>query len=246
MKPLALVGLLVACGHAKTESPTPTAAQIVANPDRTEHDRKLDAGRKPIETLTFFALSPGMHVADLGAGGGYTTELIARAVGPSGVIVAQDTPNWGVAELEKIWKARLARPGLSNTTHVMRQWDDPLPPEANALDEVTFVCAYHDVVAEKSDPNKLDRAVFAALKSGGTFTIIDNSAKDGSGVADCEKLHRIDEKVVRDDVLRAGFKLAGEADFLRNTGDTRDWNADPGADPRTHTQDRFVVKFVKP
>ena len=88
--------------------------------------------------------------------------------------------------------------------------------------------------------------MFAALKSGGTFTIIDNSAKDGSGVADCEKLHRIDEKVVRDDVLRAGFKLVGEADFLRNTGDARDWNADPGADPRTHTQDRFVLKFVKP
>jgi predicted methyltransferase len=246
MKLLALVVLAAACGHSKTESPKEGPAQIVANPDRTDHDHKLDAGRKPVEMLAFFALSPGMHVADLGAGGGYTTELIARSVGPSGVVFAQDTPNWGEAELGKVWTARLARPGLANTKHFMRQWDDPLPPEAKSLDEVTFVCAYHDVVAEKSDPNKLNQAVFAALKSGGTYTVIDNSAKDGSGVADCDKLHRIDEKVVRDDVLRAGFKLAGQSDFLRNPGDARDWNADPDADKRTHTQDRFVLKFVKP
>lgn len=247
MKILALAVLAAACGHSKTESsPAQTPAQIVANADRTKHDLELDAGRKPVDTLTFFALAPGMHVADLGAGGGYTTELIARSVGPTGAVFAQDTPNWGAAELGKIWKQRLTRPGLANTQHVMRQWDDPLPSEAKSLDAVTFVCAYHDVVAEKSDPNKLNQAVFAALKSGGTYTVIDNSAKAGSGVADCEKLHRIDEKVVRDDVLKAGFKLAAQAEFLRNTSDARDWNADPGADPRSHTQDRFVLKFVKP
>ncbi|MEO8844282.1 MAG: SAM-dependent methyltransferase [Kofleriaceae bacterium] len=246
MKLLALVVLAAACGHSKAESPVPTPAQIVANPDRTKHDLELDAGRKPVDMLTFFALTPGMHVADLGAGGGYTTELVARSVGPSGVVFAQDTPNWGAAELDKIWKQRLTRPGMANTHHAMRQWDDPLPPEAKSLDAVTFVCAYHDVVAENSDPKKLNQAVFAALKSGGTYTVIDNSAKDGSGVADCDKLHRIDEKVVRDDVLAAGFKLARQAEFLRNSGDARDWNADPGADPRTHTQDRFVLEFVKP
>ncbi len=245
MKMLALVVMLAACSKAKTE-PAPTPAQIVALADRTEHDRALDAGRKPVDTLAFFGLAPGMRVADLGAGGGYTTELIARAVGPTGVVFAQDTPNWGAPELEKLWLTRLARPGMSNTTHAMRQWDVPLVPEATNLDAVTFVCAYHDVVAEKSDPNKLNQAVFAALKSGGSYLVIDNSAKDGSGVADCEKLHRIDEKVVREDILRAGFKLATQADFLRNPADARDWNADPGADPRTHTQDRFVLKFVKP
>ena len=44
----------------------------------------------------------------------------------------------------------------------------------------------------------------------------------------------------------AGFKLAGEGSFMRNPADTRDWNANPGNDPRSHTQDLFVLKFVKP
>jgi predicted methyltransferase len=250
MKILALAVVVAACSHGKTDPPAATPAAIVANADRTEHDRKLDPGRKPVETLTFFGTASGMHVADLGAGAGYTTELVARSVGSSGTVIAQDTPNWGGPGLDKLWVERLARPGMTNTTHVMRQWDAPLPPEAKSLDAVYFVCAYHDVVAEKSDPNKLDQAVFAALKSGGTYVVIDNSARDGSGTADCEKLHRIDEKIVRDNVLRAGFKLDSEAAFLRNPADTRDWNADPGGDPkpdpRAHTQDRFVLKFVKP
>jgi len=60
-------------------------------------------------------------------------------------------------------------------------------------------------------------------------------------------LHRIDEALLREQVLAAGFKLAGEADFLRNASDPRDWNADSGANlPQSHTQDRFALKFVKP
>jgi predicted methyltransferase len=199
-----------------------------------------------VELLTFIGVAPGMRVADLGAGGGYTTELLARAVGPSGMVFAQDSPSWDGPELQKWWETRLGRPALENTTHVMRKWTDPLPPEAKDLDVVTFVATYHDVIAEKEDENKLNQAVFAALKPGGVYIVTDNSGKAGSGKADCERLHRIDEQVVRDEVQRAGFKLAAEGDFLRNPADPRDWNADPGADKRTHTQDLFVLKFVKP
>ena len=249
--------LLIACGHADPGSPpvtraTQTSVQatdpapIVAASDRTEHDRLLDAGRRPAETLRFFGTLPGMRVADLGAGAGYTTELVARTVGDRGTVFAQDSPTWGGPGLDKAWGERLARPGLEHTTHAMRPWEDPLPPEVKELDAVYFVCAYHDVVAEKGDQNKLNQAVFAALRHGGTYVVIDNSAKDGSGAADCERLHRIDEKLVRDEVQRAGFKLVADAGFLRNPGDARDWNANPGSDPRTHTQDRFVLKFVKP
>jgi predicted methyltransferase len=84
------------------------------------------------------------------------------------------------------------------------------------------------------------------LKSGGTYVVIDNSARAGTGTADCDPLHRIDEATVRAEVQKAGFKLAGESAFMRNPADPRDWNADPGKDPRTHTQDLFVLKFVKP
>lgn len=255
--------MLAACGHAgapaaSSASPAAAAATIdatkaaaiVAAPDRTDHDREKDKQRKPADLLVFVGLAPGMHVADLGAGGGYSTELLARAVGPAGSVIAQDTPHWdnGGADpgLAKLWGQRLARPVMANTKHVVRGWTEPLPPDAKDLDVVTIVAAYHDVIAEQDDSQKLDAAVFAALKHGGAFVVIDNSAKPGSGTSACEPLHRIDEQVVRDEVLRAGFQLAGQSDFMRNPADTRDWNADPGADPRSHTQDLFALRFVKP
>lgn len=246
MKPIviAALALLSACSR---RSETASFDQIVGAADRSADDRKLDDSRKPVATLTFFGVKSGMHVADLGAGAGYTSELLARVVGPSGHVIAHDSPTWDGPWLQKNWAERGAKPALANTTHVVRAWDDPLPPGTQDLDAVYFVCAYHDVIAEHGDSNKLDKAVFAALKRGGTFVVIDNSAKDGTGGGDSERLHRVDEKLVRDEVTRAGFQLAGTGDFLRNPNDPRDWNADPGAkDPRARTQDRFALKFVKP
>jgi predicted methyltransferase len=245
------LAMLAACAG---RSPAPDGAsrsgplaaeQVVAAPDRTERDRSMDSHRKPVPMLTFFGVAPGMRVAELGAGGGYSTELFARAVGPGGVVYAQDTPNWDGPGLQKAWEMRLARPSMQNTRHFMRQWDDPLPPEAKDLDAVYSVAIYHDAIAEKGDTARMNQAVFAALKRGGVYAIIDNSAKPGTGSADAERLHRIDEQVVRDQVQQAGFRLVAEERFLRNPDDPRDWNADSGVN-KTHTQDRFALKFVKP
>jgi predicted methyltransferase len=237
---------LAAC--SKSTPPKLDPAAIVAAPDRSERDKKRDAQRKPAELLVFVGIEPGMHVADLGAGGGYTSELLARAVGPTGSVIAQDTPHWGApddAGLTKLWQKNRNRPNL---THVARDWNDPLPAEAKNLDVVTFVAAYHDVIAEHDDEAKLNAAVFAALKPGGVYIVIDNSAKPGSGKTACEPLHRIDEQVVRDEVQSAGFKLVGSRDFMRRPDDTRDWVADPGIadDAHRYKQDLFALKFVKP
>src|SRR5688572_16002831 len=66
------------------------AKSAVDAPDRDADDRALDAGRKPAEMLTFFGIQPGMRVAELMAGRGYTAELLARAVGPSGEVYGQN------------------------------------------------------------------------------------------------------------------------------------------------------------
>jgi predicted methyltransferase len=74
-----------------TKVPVPPASQaIVDAKDRTDADRQLDAGRHPGELLTFLGLRPGMRVAELAAGSGYTTELLARAVGPTGKVWANE------------------------------------------------------------------------------------------------------------------------------------------------------------
>jgi predicted methyltransferase len=234
---------LVACA-ASQKPPPSTPEQIVAAPDRTERDLSMDSHRKPVPMLAFFGPAPGMRIGELGAGGGYSTELFARAVAPGGTVVAQDTPNWDGPGLQRAWAARLARAAMKNTVHVIRQWDDPFPPEVKDLDAVYSVAVYHDVIAEKSDSNKMNAGVFRALRRGGVYAIIDNSARPGSGAADCDRFHRIDEQLVRDEVTKAGFQLVDEADFLRNPNDPRDWNAD-SRENKTHTQDRFALKFVK-
>ncbi|MDQ6680907.1 MAG: hypothetical protein M3Y67_08095 [Pseudomonadota bacterium] len=67
-------------------------AEIVASPDRSAADRANDSRRKPVEMLTFIGVRSGITALDLSAGGGYTTELLARAVGPNGRVYGQSAP----------------------------------------------------------------------------------------------------------------------------------------------------------
>ena len=66
--------------------------QIVASPDRSAADRTNDLRRKPEEMLLFIGIRPGITALDLSAAGGYTTELLARAIGPSGIVYGQSRP----------------------------------------------------------------------------------------------------------------------------------------------------------
>jgi len=67
-------------------------AQIVASPDRSAADRTNDLRRKPEQMLGFISIRPGIVALDLSAAGGYTTELLARAIGPSGTVYGQSQP----------------------------------------------------------------------------------------------------------------------------------------------------------
>ena len=69
--------------------------QIVASPDRSEADRSNDLRRKPEQMLAFIGIRPGMVALDISAAGGYTTELLARAVGLSGRVLGQSEPPRG-------------------------------------------------------------------------------------------------------------------------------------------------------
>lgn len=222
-------------------------AAIVAAADRSDDDKALDAGRYPDKTLAFFGIKSGMNVADLAAGFGYTTELLARTVGPNGKVYGQNNKFVLEKFAEKGWTDRLAKPVNKNVIRVNREFDEPLPPEVRDLDAVIMVLFYHDTVWQKTDREKMNRSIFAALKSGGVYGIIDHSGRDGTGTTEAQTLHRIEEKVVREEVEKAGFKLAAAADFMKNAADTRDWNASPrAAAEKRGTSDRFVLKFVKP
>lgn len=239
-----------ASGPVPAASAAPGADAVkaaVAAPDRSVDDRALDAGRKPEQMLSFFGIAPGMRVAEIGAGGGYTTELLARVVGPNGKVFGQNSP-WVLEKFAQApWSARLSQPALANVVRVDREFDEPFPPEATQLDAVLDVLFYHDTVWLGTDREKMNRAVFTALKSGGVYGIVDHSALPGSGISAVKTIHRIEEKTVRDEIEHAGFRFVGSASFLSNPSDTRDWNDSPReAGDRRGTSDRFVLKFEKP
>jgi predicted methyltransferase len=227
--------------------PVPPAVQAVVDAqDRDAEDRKLDAGRHPGEFLAFLGLKPGDRVAELGAGGGYTTELLARAVGPRGRVWAENSA-FIMKFAEKPFGERLKRPALKNVVRVDKEFDAPLPPDAKNLDAVVDVLLYHDTVWMGVDRDKMNKAVFDALRHGGEYVIVDHSAPEGTGTEDVKTTHRIDELFVIRDVERAGFHHVASGDFLRNPTDTRDWNDSPReAGERRGTSDRFVLKFLKP
>lgn len=235
-------------GATAAGATTPVNYQVIVDaPDRADADRALDKGRHPAELLKFLDLKPGMRVAEIAAGGGYTTELLARAVAPGGVVYGQNSKFILERFAEKPWSERLAKPVMKNVIRVDRDFNDPLPPEAKNLDAVIDVLFYHDTVWMQTDRARMNQAVLAALRPGGAYFIVDHSGRTGTGTTEVQTNHRIEEQVVRDELQRAGFRLAAEADFLRNPADTRDWNASPRvAAERRGTSDRFVLKFVKP
>lgn len=223
------------------------AKAVVAAEDRSEQDRALDAGRKPAELLAFLGIRRGWVVADLGAGGGYTTELLQRAVGSEGLVYGQNSKPLLEKFLEKPWSARLAKPVMKGVVRLDRDFDDPFPADIRPLDAVTMILFYHDTVWLGVDRAAMNRAVFAALKLGGVFLIVDHSARMGDGTTVTDTFHRIEEGVVIAEVEAAGFVLDGTPGFLHNPDDMRDWNDSPRtAGDRRGTSDRFVLRFRKP
>jgi len=220
----------------------PDYEAIVASPDRGDADRQVDLRRQPAKMLAFAGVKSGMKVLDMEASAGYSTELLARTVAPDGMVYAQDS----AAVIERFVKdkfdIRAQKPAMKNVVHVIRDFDDPIPPEIGQFDLITFFFAYHDVTYMPVDRAVMNKKMFAALKPGGFLVIADHSAKPGDGINVAKTLHRIEESVLRHEIEAAGFKLAGEADFLRNPEDPRDAAV---FRPQVPT-DEFVLKYQKP
>ncbi|HSS70808.1 MAG TPA: methyltransferase [Casimicrobiaceae bacterium] len=213
-----------------------TYEEVVASPVRTDQDRRMDASRHPAEFLAFAQVKPGMQVLDVSAGGGYTSQLLALAVGPSGKLWAQ-SPKPGPT-LAK----RLDDHPQANFVVAARPFEDPIPDQAPKLDLITLVLNYHDITYLPVDRAKMNERLIAALKPGGHFVVIDHSGRSGTGISESKTLHRIEESVVVNEVQQAGFVLEAESNFLRNPADPRDV---PSSEPKVPT-DKFALRFVKP
>jgi predicted methyltransferase len=241
---LTLAAVLAACmamTTAMAQDSRPDYAAIIAAPDRTEADLQTDKRRDPLKLLAFTGARPGMKVLDMGAGGGYSTELMARAVAPAGVAYGQNPADLGERAKTR-FEARLKTAAGKNIVSLVRPFDDPVPPDVHDLDLITFLFFYHDTTYMAVDRAAMNRKLYAALKPGGALVIADHSARAGDGTSVGKTFHRIEESALRQEIEAAGFKLVGEGDFWRHSEDPRDFSIQP---PSGKAVDEFVLKFQK-
>jgi predicted methyltransferase len=242
----AAAGVLVAIlGNATASAAAsipPYISAAVADSARPEEDRQRDAQRKPAETLAFAGVKPGETVIEIAPGKGYYTRLLSAVVGPKGKVYAvtsQPKPDAPPPPVQAI----AADPHYGNVTVSFQRVADLKLPQG--VDLVWTSLNYHDFHnIPDVDVGSINRAVFAALKPGGTYLVLDHAAEAGSGLRDTNTLHRIDEDTVKQEVTAAGFKLVGESDALRNKADARTAKVFD-SEIKGHT-DQFMLKFRKP
>src|SRR5262245_29166700 len=189
-----LAALLAGCA-----APAPDYAGIVAASDRSEADRKNDQRRNPVALFGFTGARPGMKVLDMGAGGGYSTELLARAVAPGGTAYSQ-APADLFPGARKAYAERAQGPAMKNAVRLERPFDDPLPPDVGSFDLITFFFFYHDTVWLEVDRARMNRRLYEALKPGGILVVADHSARVGDGANVTKSLHQIGRASCRERV----------------------------------------------
>ena len=245
MRYLASVALVVAIATpvASSSKPADVIARAVANPARPADSKAADALRKPAETLRFAGVRPGMIVGEFYPGGGYYTRMLSAVVGPTGHVYGIENDKWkGAVDADRKLVAEAKLTNVSMDSGPFGTVKFPRP-----LDLAWITQNYHDLkIAEYGvvDTVAFDRAVFKALKPGGTFFILDHQGPPNMSVADIEKLHRINRDQVVKEVTSVGFKLAAEGKFLRRPGDDHTKSVFDKS-IQGHT-DQYALKFVKP
>ncbi len=231
-------------------APAAPVSQAIADPGRPATDTALDAARLPAEMLAFAHVKSGGKIIDIWPGKGYWTRLFSVAVGPKGHVIA-----YVPAEITgfksdplAVAKATAAEAGRSNVEVASDPLASPPPPAfLNTLDLAWTFENYHDLhnpFMKGADVDGFNRAVFAALKPGGYYVIVDHAAAAGSGLSHTDDLHRIDPAAVKAEVEKAGFILDGTSTALASAADPHSAAVfDPSIRGKT---DRFAFRFRKP
>ena len=218
------------------------AAQLMAA-GRNEYDAAKDPGRKPLETMRFLGLKAGMTVLDMIAGGGYNSEILSAAVGPSGTVYAQNSHR--ILRLingahHDAMIARLAGRRLANVKYMVVDPRDM--PFSESIDVAVWGFNMHDVYNGDGEDAVLDflSQVKRALKPGGILAINEHIGVAGNDNAD---LHRLEPRIIIDVLKKAGFTVEATSDLLANPDD--DHSQSVYADGLRYATDRILVRARK-
>ena len=199
--------LLAPAASAPAQNAAPAAAP--AHPTSTPYAGDLSIFEEPgrdkrlqIDRLMdLLGMKPGSVVADIGAGGGWFTVRAARRVAPNGVVIAEEINPKAIEAI----RDRAGREKLPNVEPLLGTPDDPRL-KRDSLDAALMLKVYHEI----AHPGTVLAVLHEALKPGAKFGIVD---RNGSGSD-----HGLDEKVVRAEVERNGFRQVGRYDFTKADG----------------------------
>ena len=236
--PLCVVGsLLGPAAQAQDEQVTRMETALLS-PARPSEDKERDASRRPIVTVQFLGIETGDTVIDVIAAGGWFTEVLSAAVGPTGKVLAQNPqffvsqPNFAATE-----KARHDRLGNVQAVH----GELAAAGIVAQADAAVTALNLHDVYGQGGEAAAVAfaKGVYDALKPGAVFGVIDHVGVEGQNNT---QLHRLQVQQARDALTKAGFRIDAEADLLRNPGDD---HTKPVFEMGRRT-DQFLIRARKP
>lgn len=246
---LCLAATLAACSPAGETASSSAArsdyAAALADPQRPQADRDRDGARKPAEVLAFAEVAPGEKVGDYIMGGGYWTRILSNAVGPQGKVYAFQPDEFIGFRPAYGDEQNAAVAGRANV--VALRGPVAAPPFAEKLDTIITVQNMHDLyigaMPQGTGPKAL-KALYDALKPGGTLLVIDHSATQGAGLAAANSVHRMDREAAIAALTAAGFTVEAESPLYARPDDPRTANVfDPAIRGKT---DQFVLRLRKP
>jgi predicted methyltransferase len=241
--------LILTLGLSVLTAQAATVEEAMNKPGRLQNDIERDARSHPEAIIPLLQLEEDDRVADIWAGGGYYSELLADVVGDQGEVLMINNAAYKQFAARGLAERFDGRDPVGVLVHEREA--ENLDLGESRLDAAIIIMSYHDTyhVDEKNGWRPIDPAsflgqIYTALKPGGRFLIVDHVAGPGRGKRDAQDLHRIDIEFAKKDISSYGFKFAGSSDALRNPDDDYTVTAfDPKVRGKT---DRFILVFTKP
>ncbi len=222
--------------------------QQLTSSGRDQYDAIKDPGRKPVEVIQFLGVKAGMTVLDIYTGAGYNAEILSAAVGPNGLVYAQNYHY--VLQLingarHQAMLARLANNRLPNVRYMVVNPEDM--PFENSVDIVYWGFNMHDIYNSdkayigESGVQLFLQGIYRALKPGGVLGVSDHVGEEGY---DNVKFHRLEPRIMKEMLVKAGFKIDATSDLLGNPDDDHSQSIYAGG--LRYKTDRIVIRALKP
>jgi len=250
---------ILAC--AETDIAKTAISEAVASPTRNPKNILRDQYRHPVETLSFFGVSPEKTVVEIWPGPGWYTEILAPMLKAHGkYIAATEASGRGREATLKLLESDSARFGKAETSVLKVGEASDIAPAGSADIVLTFRNVHNFLMKGDPAPAQFFKDCFRALKPGGVLGIVDHRLPE-----ETDKAAELESGYVKKSTIvklaeEAGFKLDGESSVNANPKDDHThpkgvWTLPPvlalGDTDRAKYQeigesDRLTLRFVKP